>query len=219
MEDMDRARQEGWTLEGQLEKGAEGTPHYQLAVRTPVQVRFSAVKKMFSRAHIEIARKPKALVQYVTKEETRVAPLQSQSELYPTLKKFWCLLTKEIDDWNMYIYFHWEGPDSGFEWSDSKAGHRCPSPDEAYHKAVEQLIDKGYHVESIACNPLTISQWRKFHCALMRRAKGEMMDERRALEEAQRASVPVINADEEELDSPPSPPRTDSPPRPDPSQG
>ena len=35
-----------WAMTGQLEKGAEGTEHYQGMVSTP-QVRFSAVKKVF----------------------------------------------------------------------------------------------------------------------------------------------------------------------------
>jgi len=48
------ARQRGWQVEGQKEKGSEGTEHYQLMVKTP-QVRFSAVKKAFPRGHIEAA--------------------------------------------------------------------------------------------------------------------------------------------------------------------
>ena len=61
------ARQKGWKVEGQKEVGKEGTPHYQLMLKTP-QVRFSAVKKLFPRAHIEIARNATALAQYVTKK-------------------------------------------------------------------------------------------------------------------------------------------------------
>ena len=44
------ARQVNWTVEGQLEKGVEGTLHCQLMVKTP-QVRFSALKKMFPSAY------------------------------------------------------------------------------------------------------------------------------------------------------------------------
>jgi len=65
------ARYSGWGIEGQIEKGESGTEHYQLCVKTP-QVRFSAVKKMFPTAHIELARNPRALQAYVHKEETRV---------------------------------------------------------------------------------------------------------------------------------------------------
>lgn len=76
---IQQARQKGWQVEGQLEKGKEGTEHYQLMVKTP-QVRFSAVKKQFPRAHIEIARNPAALAQYVAKEETREADLPKASD-------------------------------------------------------------------------------------------------------------------------------------------
>lgn len=74
---LDTARALGWGVEGQLEVGdEEGTPHYQLLVRTP-QVRFANVKKVFPTAHIELARNRKALQQYVHKEEGRVETLKS----------------------------------------------------------------------------------------------------------------------------------------------
>lgn len=66
---------------GQLERGAEGTPHIQGMLKTD-QVRFSAVKKLLPRAHIEKARNEKALANYVTKQDTRVAELkQSKREI------------------------------------------------------------------------------------------------------------------------------------------
>jgi len=70
VEQINLARQRGWKVEGQLEKGLEGTQHYQLRLMTP-QVRFSSVKKAFPRAHIEVARDPIALGKYVTKEATK----------------------------------------------------------------------------------------------------------------------------------------------------
>lgn len=68
---IQNARLSGWGIEGQIERGEQGTEHYQLMVKTP-QVRFSAVKKMFPTAHIELARNRIALEAYVHKEETRV---------------------------------------------------------------------------------------------------------------------------------------------------
>lgn len=65
------ARQQGWTVLGQIEKGTEGTEHYQLAVATP-HIRFSAVKKVFPTAHIEKCKDWNALVKYCNKEDTRV---------------------------------------------------------------------------------------------------------------------------------------------------
>jgi len=82
-EHINSARQKGWKVDGQLEKGENGTLHYQLIVRTP-QVRFSAVKKAFPRAHIEIARNPTALASYVKKEDTREGSLPDRSSLYPS---------------------------------------------------------------------------------------------------------------------------------------
>lgn len=78
-----QGRQRGWKVEGQLEQGENGTPHYQLLVRTP-QVRFSAVKSVFPRAHIEVARDSLALSRYVHKQDTRVAGLQVDQSRYPS---------------------------------------------------------------------------------------------------------------------------------------
>ena len=61
----------GWKLEGQFEVGKEGTRHFQGMLKTP-QVRFAAIKRVFPRAHIEVARNKEALANYVKKEETRV---------------------------------------------------------------------------------------------------------------------------------------------------
>ena len=62
----------GWNLEGQYERGEEnGTLHFQGLLKT-TQVRFSAVKRQFPRARIEVARNEDALRNYVHKEETRV---------------------------------------------------------------------------------------------------------------------------------------------------
>ena len=71
-EDMiEQAKQANWGVQGQIEEGKEGTPHYQLLVKTP-QVRFSAVKRVFPTAHIEKARNVKALEAYVHKDEGRL---------------------------------------------------------------------------------------------------------------------------------------------------
>lgn len=83
-ENINLARQKGWMVEGQLEKGDNGTPHYQLIVKTP-QMRFSALKKAFPRAHIEVAKNVKALETYVKKDETRIGQLPDASEFYPSL--------------------------------------------------------------------------------------------------------------------------------------
>jgi len=73
---IDQARQANWGVQGQIEEGKEGTPHYQLLVKTP-QVRFSAVKRIFPTAHIEKARNVKALEKYVHKEEGRLEGMKT----------------------------------------------------------------------------------------------------------------------------------------------
>jgi len=73
---IEQAKQANWGVQGQIEEGAEGTPHYQLLVKTP-QVRFSALKRVFPTAHIEKARNVKALEAYVHKEEGRLEGMKT----------------------------------------------------------------------------------------------------------------------------------------------
>lgn len=70
---LKEARARGWLIEGQLEKGKNGTPHYQLAVRTDEG--WSAIKQMLPRANIQEAEDPVALRRYVVKTETRLLDL------------------------------------------------------------------------------------------------------------------------------------------------
>jgi len=201
------ARQQGWKVEGQLEKGEEGTPHYQLMLRTP-QVRFSQVKRLFPRAHIEVTRNVAAAAKYVNKADTRVAALPATQEMYPSLSKFWQLIEAELDAINPYIVPAWDGVE---DWSESKGEGPLPTPDEALIMATRRLIVRGYHVETIAANPATISSWRKFHVALCFRAREER---RRALETEESVSVPMVNDAPQDPSPPPSPPRNSPPPPP-----
>lgn len=148
------ARQKGWKVSGQLEKGAQGTPHYQLCVKTP-QVRFSQVKKAFPRGHIEIARNHAALELYVEKSETAVAPLPVQNEFYPSLSKLWKLIWDVVED----------PKNACSEFTIGRSG-RFNSPINALNKACSILITRGYYVEQLASNPLVIAQWKQFHDAI-----------------------------------------------------
>jgi len=152
------ARAAGWKVEGQLEKGEEGTEHYQLMVSTP-QVRFTAIKKVFPTAHIEVARKPQALKAYVHKEETREGSLPKQSEFYPSLAKFWDLLIPVLRPLSEY----------GAESINPK--RRLDQLDDA----VRILITKGYHVEGIGMNPATRSAWNTYNVAITARHENEKM--------------------------------------------
>lgn len=170
-EALNIARQKGWKVMGQLEVGLkDGTPHYQLRLQTP-QVRFSAVKKVFRRGHIEPAREPAALARYVTKEATRAGDLPEQQDKYPSLSKFWDLVfeflndeTKEGLDYTEFEFdkfvFYREENQRMFE----------KTPLVFLDRAARHLIAQGYHVEGIAANPNTRSQWKLYAPSILERS-------------------------------------------------
>lgn len=149
-ENIAMAMQKGWRIDGQREKGAEGTEHYQLILHTP-QVRFSAVKKQFPRAHIEVARNRAALAAYVGKEATRVGQLATKAELYPSQSKFFELV------WEVIL-----ADPTKSEFRRASNG-RFITPKNALVFGAKELIRRGYVVENIACNPMTIQAWALFH--------------------------------------------------------
>lgn len=144
-ENINLARQKGWKVEGQLEKGQEGTPHYQLIVKTP-QVRFSQVKKAFPRAHIELARNVKALEAYSKKDDTRIGELQSQSELYPSLQKLWDLFADFVNN-KQYRCLTDSDPDARLV---------------IFDKFIRYAIDLDYCVETMGVNPQIRSSVKQY---------------------------------------------------------
>lgn len=141
----------GWKVEGQLEQGENGTPHYQLMVKTP-QTRFGSIKKAFPRAHIEPARDIKALSNYVTKEDTRIGTLPSNNK-YPSLTGLWELF---------YTYIRTEQL-------------AIPDDEEArlviFDTFIGLHIELGYHVETMGVNPQMRSAVKKYLPSLMFRAE------------------------------------------------
>lgn len=85
-----------WVLEGQYEQGKEGTQHFQGLLRTP-QVRFSAVKKVFPRAHIEVARNASALKVYVHKSDTKVGEFETRKSEIPSWYEYSDELASRFD--------------------------------------------------------------------------------------------------------------------------
>ena len=165
-ENIALARQKGWKVEGQKELGDNGTLHYQLLVRTP-QIRFSAVKKGFPRAHIEVARNPAALEQYVHKDETRVEELSKQSEMYPSLSKFWDLFFKYLYD--LAAESEREQRLVVENCLFDQGGSKKLEP--LFEQFVASAIEDGYHIETIACNPATISCLRKYGLSILKRSQ------------------------------------------------
>jgi len=169
-EQINLARQKGWKVEGQLEVGENGTPHYQLAVRTP-QVRFSALKKAFPRAHIEVARSAPALLNYVVKEETRAGDLPTQQDKYPSLSKYWDLVFRHLNgldkDGLDYVVLE-EGRVKFYNEEREKLYRKTPLA--MLDEATRSLIKDGYHVEGIGGNPNTRSQWKLYSDSIILRS-------------------------------------------------
>lgn len=159
------ARQKGWKVEGQLEKGSEGTPHYQLMVKTP-QMRFSALKKQFPRAHIEMARNSQALEQYVNKEDTREGALPETSELYPSLAKLWDMFTEYHDA----KYLHGTEAEMGGVFP-KKEFHHPDKRLEVFDEFIADAIKRGYHVETMGVNPQMRACIKNYFYAILHRSR------------------------------------------------
>jgi len=151
----------GWKLTGQYEMGEEGTKHFQGMLKT-TQVRFSAVKKHYPRAHIEVARNKEALSNYVSKEETRVASFGGNES--PTIFQYQDIIA---DDWNddEYIKFI----------SDPQIIKMYDDPTMAY---VDELCRKRIQegavgLEFIAVNPIWRSSWKRFSSSIVSRRRAK----------------------------------------------
>ena len=173
------ARQKsGWTVEGQLEKGTNGTPHYQLMVKTP-QVRFSALKKAFPRAHIEKARNVEALAEYVKKQDTRVGSLPTSSELYPSTTKVmdmygeWCQTYKK----GLYLTQDSQGLLDLFD------------------IFIREHIELGYFVEHIGVNPQIRSSIKLYGMSIITRSIRRQTDRQ---DRQENYVAPDINETQEE---------------------
>lgn len=129
-----RARQLGWRVYGQIERGDSGTEHFQLAISTP-QVRFSAVKKVFPTAHIELAKNWSALMEYCHKEDTKVASIKEVSSTYVP----WSQLRQLFVEWLVEDEFriHTTDPERRLQVWDQFIGH---------------LIEEGNEVDLMGMN-------------------------------------------------------------------
>lgn len=172
----------GWTLEGQLEKGEEGTLHFQGMLKTP-QVRFSAVKKVFPRGHIEVARNRKALEKYVNKVETCVAKVEKNVSRIPTLYEYQGIIAAK--------------------WVQSKYEEWCQefsrkNPDDVAMIYLDSLVAEDIEngrrgAEFIAINPEWRASWKRFWRSIIKR-HGSFSAEKEGSEEA--ASVSPEGAED-----------------------
>lgn len=153
---QNEATQLGWTVKGQLEECPETKrQHYQFAVKTP-QVRMSQVRKVFPGAHIEEARNPKALMQYVNKEETRIGDLPAVSEMYPSLAKLWEIMFNYMIKEKYFIV-----EDGKISANFRRPWNKCVSL-EWFDEFISLSIQDGYHIETMAVNPQTRSCWKLY---------------------------------------------------------
>lgn len=163
-EDLECLLPAGWAIEGQMECGAEGTPHYQGMLTTP-QVRFSAVKKVYPRANIQVARNKKALQKYVHKSDTRVAEVADRVSDIPTL---W--------DYQGTVASKWNEDDFTTGWESWSALRENSDIDEYALRYVDSLVSMDIEagmrgVEFIAINPMWRSSWKKFWRSIIKRAQ------------------------------------------------
>lgn len=153
-----------WALKGQIEQGKEGTIHYQGMLTTP-QVRFSAVKKVFPRAHIEVARNKSALASYVNKEETRIAKVDDNVSQIPTLFDYQHIIARRWDDD--------EFDRRSKKWATETSKKDIGDIALLYiDDLVAEDIEAGVcGVEYIAINPMWRSAWKKFWKSMVAREK------------------------------------------------
>jgi hypothetical protein len=170
------AAQRGWSVTGQLEECPKTKrQHYQFAVKTG-QVRMSQVRKVFPGAHIESARKPAALLQYVEKEDTRVGQLPETSSMYPNLAQLWKLMLEYmITD----KYFIVEG--DTIVVNERQPWTKCTQL-EWFDEFVHISIQDGYHIETLAVNPQTRSCWKLYASSIIVR---ELASKRKSLQDRQ----------------------------------
>ena len=102
--------------------------------------------------------------------------MPTSQEMYPSLSKFWDLIITELNYWRsgtyMFTQWGWDSDDDALQlrfpplranmWSDEMADRKCPTAEEALTMATLELIRKGYHVETLAVNPQTISAWKRY---------------------------------------------------------
>jgi len=185
----------GWKVTGQLEKGENGTEHYQLMVRTP-QVRFSAVKKAFPRAHIEVARNPADLAKYVTKTDTRIGALPN-SDWYPSQAAFYTLICDVVRNESKKATLPSDTEVLAMMQGKSK------DPLEQFDRAVKTLIAQGYHCEHHGCNPQVRSAWRLYRDSMLTRYDLELHQkiEAQAIKDASRGHPEDEEREEVQSDS------------------
>lgn len=153
-----------WALVGQMEKCPDtGKIHFQGMLTTP-QVRFSAVKRVFPKAHIELARDKRALHAYVRKEDTRIQSLPDRCSNIPTL---W-----DYSDKLAVSYIEEEFKKFQDKYSDQEI---CKlTKNDMLLEYIDTLVCKDIEsgqkgVEFICVNPMFRSAWKRYGTSIVSR--------------------------------------------------
>ena len=161
----------GWSMTGQIERGEEeGTEHYQGMLKT-TQVRFTAVKKVFPRAHIEVARNRSALEKYVHKDETRIATVPDNKSVVPSLFDYQHTIAARWDD-NVF----YQRVQQRRDYEDEHKGEKYQEEDDLAMDYLDFMVSEDIRngvcgVEFIAINPMWRSAWKKFWRSMIARER------------------------------------------------
>jgi len=162
---FERVKQNGWRIEGQKERGKEGTEHYQGMLLTPQKPSFSTVKTVLPRAHIEKARQKTALAKYVHKDETRVAAVPSAGVVIPTIFEYQDRVAATPGIMERII----KHQQDMYEVDPLGKGVE-DAPLTVVDAIVAKHIEEGMRgIEYIAINPMWRSSWKKFWRSIIKR--------------------------------------------------
>lgn len=173
-----------WVKEvtGQLEKGEEGTLHIQGMVKTQ-SVRFAALKKALPRAHIEPARNAAALAKYVSKLETRIAPIAPIKTANQNDVQIACLGVA------LNLCYQWSASDplvtDELLLLDKYSFEIKRDWEKILDTAVSSLIYQGFYgVEFVVSNPQVRTAFKKYLPAILYRTYNGRTQATQAREEA-----------------------------------
>lgn len=173
---------------GQIEEGENGTPHIQGYIRTD-NVRFSQIKKLFPRAHIEITKNAIAAKQYCQKTDTRKEKLVT-SEINTSIHR---AVYEQCIHWFRYNKVGTKETDWVTALEDVKDERSArismlASVDNLHESVREKIFDTAIsmmiisgvkHIEFMAVNNLTRSAFKKYFSAIIIREDGFAQEDKR----------------------------------------
>ena len=159
-----------------MEKGKEGTKHFQGMLTTP-KIAFSSIKRFFPRAHIEKARKKAALASYVHKQETRLTEFTQKNRI-PTIFEFQTQVAKGLGSTQSLLdeFKEFQLKLLNSEDIDERKLATDLDIDTWFMEQLDEYtgtcIESGERgLEFIAINPMWRSSWKRFWRSILSRAQ------------------------------------------------